>query len=562
MTAITPLSPPSSAVTAAKSTNTTQTPPSEQQTQPRPRTRRKAPKVRTGCLTCRARRVKCDETHPTCNKCQKFKVTCTYALSIEKSNYRVRQTASKFQPLVPKKLSQLSSSEVCIGKEVRAGPRFTDKNEARYFVYYCEGISKKIGGPFKSKLWVQLVPQAGEGTPFIGRAVIALGALSLSLSRSPNEREKNHQYALNQYGRALKGMRKSIKENPRDVRTALIGCLLVFCFESLQGHQAAASAHASSGSNLITAMCLSRCTPKAWRESELGEELYSAFSGLNLQSLLFSDASTSASQEFYKSGLNGAAASMPETFEDLEECRRYWHYIMRRNLHFCREVRDFFSISPGTYEENDDGRTKEKALKEERDGYVQQICRWEIASARLLCRLFTAQVEEGEEFLIACLLRIHAAMSIVLLTRAFKPPETEYDKFYEQFRTIVDLSERIHPLLVSEGEENGVFRFEIGILPALSQVTLLCREKEMRDRAIRLLAKSKGYKEGIWDADAAGAVGIWIRGVEEEGLSDGEEVGEEKRVSVLGCEMRVEEHWARVNIKGWNGKGREGVVKW
>ena len=86
----------------------------------------------------------------------------------------------------------------------------------------------------------------------------------------------------------VQGMRRSVREHPSDVRTALIGCLLVFCFESMQGHQGAASAHASSGSNLIASMCLN-CRPKSWRESELGAELYSAFSGLNLQSLLFLD---------------------------------------------------------------------------------------------------------------------------------------------------------------------------------------------------------------------------------------------------------------------------------
>ena len=436
---------------------------------------------------------------------------------------------------------------------MRAGPRFTDEHEARYFVYYCDGISQKIGGPFNSKLWAHLVPQAGEGTPFIGRAVIALGALSLSLSPSPQERERHHCYALNQYVLALQGMRKSIKDHPSDVRTALIGCLLIFIFESLQGHQVAASSHAASGSKLITSMCGKRCTPKAWRDSELGEELYSAFSGLNLQSLLFEGGTDHG---FYKSGLSEAVMGMPESFEELEECRRFWHYIMRRNLHFCSEAKIFFSGSSEGCEE------EVKALKEERDVYVQQICKWEIASAPLLCRLFTAQGEEGEEFLIACLLRIHAAMSIVLFTRSFNPGEMEYDRFHAQFRTVVELSERIHCLLVSEGDGGGTFRFEVGILPALSLVTLLCKERGLRGRALQLLGTSKGYKEGIWDADAACAVGEWVRGLEEEGLEDGGDVSEDKRVNVLACETKAEERWAKVRMRHADGVEREGMVRW
>ncbi|KAL3605502.1 hypothetical protein FPOAC2_00449 [Fusarium poae] len=33
-------------------------------------------RTKTGCLTCRKRRIKCDETHPTCNNCKKSKREC------------------------------------------------------------------------------------------------------------------------------------------------------------------------------------------------------------------------------------------------------------------------------------------------------------------------------------------------------------------------------------------------------------------------------------------------------------------------------------------------------
>ncbi|PMD51098.1 uncharacterized protein K444DRAFT_620259 [Hyaloscypha bicolor E] len=475
---------------------------------------------------------------------------------------------------------------------MRAGPRFADAIEARYFVYYCEGISSQIGGPFGNKLWDQLIPQAGSEVPFIGRAVIALGALSKAQSERQKE-NPHHAYALAQYVRALQGMRRSVRGHPSDVRTALIGCLLVFCFESLQGHQGAASAHASSGSNLIASMCLN-CQPKSWRESELGAELYSAFSGLNIQSLLFLDKRDRGTHAFYKKGLSEAAKGMPEAFGDLEECRRFWHYIMRRNLHFSLEVRDALSRtsqanSSSTHLGADDSHwmdhtsrtettsSSSSSLLAERDSYVQDICRWEIASAPLLCRLFSPATRNEEAFLISCLLRIHAAMNIVLLTRAFSPPETAYDKFESQFRTVVQLSERIHRSLVSPSAgsaEGGTFRFEIGILPALSQVGLLCRERRVRGRAIGLLRRCRGYKEGIWDAEGVGAVAGWVRDleegvwVEERDINGSENeywggmVPEENRVQLVGCEMRVEERWARIAVKQSDGVERQEVVRW
>ncbi|KAF5985087.1 transcriptional regulatory moc3 [Fusarium coicis] len=46
-------------------------------------------RVRSGCLTCRARKVKCDETKPVCNNCTRLQRQCTY-----KPRMVFRQTAS------------------------------------------------------------------------------------------------------------------------------------------------------------------------------------------------------------------------------------------------------------------------------------------------------------------------------------------------------------------------------------------------------------------------------------------------------------------------------------
>ena len=41
-----------------------------------PRVRRLAPKTRTGCTTCKKRRVKCDERQPTCLRCENLDIKC------------------------------------------------------------------------------------------------------------------------------------------------------------------------------------------------------------------------------------------------------------------------------------------------------------------------------------------------------------------------------------------------------------------------------------------------------------------------------------------------------
>ncbi|KAM0668102.1 hypothetical protein MY8738_000861 [Beauveria namnaoensis] len=77
--------------------------------QPRLRRKRWAPKVKTGCVTCRVRRVKCDETKPHCKRCTAYGYVCdgyltattsaTYAASAVQKSYHVRRTTAALESL-------------------------------------------------------------------------------------------------------------------------------------------------------------------------------------------------------------------------------------------------------------------------------------------------------------------------------------------------------------------------------------------------------------------------------------------------------------------------------
>ncbi|OAK97315.1 putative Zn(II)2Cys6 transcription factor-like protein [Phaeosphaeriaceae sp. SRC1lsM3a] len=46
--------------------------------EPKPRQRKFAPRSRTGCLTCRSRRKRCDNRHPQCNNCTRLNLACEW----------------------------------------------------------------------------------------------------------------------------------------------------------------------------------------------------------------------------------------------------------------------------------------------------------------------------------------------------------------------------------------------------------------------------------------------------------------------------------------------------
>lgn len=59
------------------------------------------PKSRLGCLTCKARRVKCDERKPVCVRCEKAQMVCNGYIRPELRR-KMEATSSPLHPLLPR----------------------------------------------------------------------------------------------------------------------------------------------------------------------------------------------------------------------------------------------------------------------------------------------------------------------------------------------------------------------------------------------------------------------------------------------------------------------------
>jgi hypothetical protein len=140
-------------------------------------------------------------------------------------------------------------------------------------------------------------------------------------------------------------------------------------------------------------------------------------------------------------------------------------------------------------------------------------------------------------------LRIHAALNLILLARIFSQPEISYDSLLPQYNTIVSLSEEIYPYLIPSSQSQPIFRFDIGIIAALSKVTLICRDKDIRYRAIDLCMGSGRYREGNWQGSTIGDITGWIADIEErfrdeKGVIFGEKRAHPKSISTVAIKRR------------------------
>ncbi|KAE9375400.1 hypothetical protein N431DRAFT_333595 [Stipitochalara longipes BDJ] len=184
----------------------------------KPKTKRRGlPKTRSGCRTCKKRRVKCGEEKPECVRCINFGVQCD-GYGREGPNFEGKAwpigTAQRRPLLLPKGASSLplarSPSESL----------FCAEKDHHYFEVFCTKTCFQILPFFDAGVFRQMLLQASVSEDSLRHAVVALAAMdmkmqtlddfeSLSLSDQDKSSHLHHMNALNEYSVAISKMRVS-----------------------------------------------------------------------------------------------------------------------------------------------------------------------------------------------------------------------------------------------------------------------------------------------------------------------------------------------------------------
>jgi hypothetical protein len=245
----------------------------------------------------RLRRVKYDETKPECVRCINYWGSCGgYPIGPTKDTNGECTRVIARPERSPKPLPLI---------QPRVGPCFESDKDLRYFESFRDHTAATLGGAFDSYIWGGIIPQACEQERFVLDATIAIGALTHTMYEvqryrrmgiAPKKGEgclgksPDHEYAIQLYGRALRGMRKAALYENKNIRVTLIACLLVVYFEGFHGSPVAAMTHAAHGVKLL------HCWLEKYDGSELSlpkspapdiieDELIYAFNRLDLQVL-------------------------------------------------------------------------------------------------------------------------------------------------------------------------------------------------------------------------------------------------------------------------------------
>lgn len=297
-----------------------------------PRVRSSAPKRRSGCLTCKARHIRCDESRPTCTRCIDSRRECRYHDPQPAAKYAVPQ-----KKLLPK--GDLSTHALW---SPTSGSRIQNERDHRYFKSFEHDLAPELPSGFKSNLWSQLVLQAAESEP-IFRLTVATAALREAVYNPwPSELENiasHRQYALTQYSAALKSVRKSLSEGKDFLRTALISSLLIFCFENMLGDTERAVRNVQSALHIIHEQFeKQRKASSGFQPPNFSlpveEEIVSAFMRLDRPAVALlgriDNAAAPVANRRFGATFQNIIVVIPEKFTTITEARSYLERIRYR----------------------------------------------------------------------------------------------------------------------------------------------------------------------------------------------------------------------------------------
>lgn len=224
--------------------------------QRRPRT--STDKVRTGCITCKRRHVKCDEAKPHCNNCIKSRRHCEGYAS---------QGNRKFKSSGPAQIVWNSTQTVPAAARIVPlyvqpdSDHFQGDLDMRYFDEFvtmtqAPWATAATSGDF----WTISMPQIAHGTPTLRYSAMAIGALSKWISHtkfkqlravtapsvSSTEADTHYFNAVAYYCRALK-----LQNQQASLQDAVFLSVLLLFFEILRGNRKAALDHINHGLALL-----------------------------------------------------------------------------------------------------------------------------------------------------------------------------------------------------------------------------------------------------------------------------------------------------------------------
>ncbi|KAK1593628.1 uncharacterized protein LY79DRAFT_514058 [Colletotrichum navitas] len=413
-------------------------------------------KVRTGCFTCKIRRVKCDEAKPDCLRCSSTGRVCDGYPDLAKP------ISHQLQLLKPPSLFP-----------------DTGMQESRALEYFCNMVSPNLPGATDPYFWTHLVVQFSQYEPAVRHSIIAISSLYEDIVREEDSplgslvhRRQNSIIILRHYNAAIKELKEM--QNPGLV---LLVCILFICLEVLQGNRDVALRHCTHGIAILAG-------PEPSSLNWVREYLMPLFRRLTTLPFFFK------SKEADGLDLTISRYTPPpsSSFSNQSEAGDMMDDVMNQAMLLIRQG---FSvrIGPSHYEP-----ILPRLLKEQ-DGILCLARQWYAMLMDLEARSKVQKTSVARALMLA-------KYRIVLVwgSEAFSRDDSGYDGYEDEFRSILDDAVEA----VAFEKKGGVKprpSFEMGFIPLLFFCAHRCRVLHLRLKALRLMRTLAAPRESLWERE-------------------------------------------------------------
>ncbi|KAM3074120.1 hypothetical protein ACMFMG_003058 [Clarireedia jacksonii] len=452
-------------------------------------------KVRSGCITCKTRHVKCDEGRPACNRCIKAKRTCEgYAAP-----------TSPPQPgTEPLRFIVYSSTAPSSGLSTLPGitPR-----QQQCFDFFRLRTAVELAGPFEADLWSTVLLQTAHAEPAIINAVIALGALHESFSYAHDAHAATSEYALLHYGKAIQRILTLNDSNlTLHMDIVLMACIIFSAFESLRGHYSSALTHISSGINILIE---TDKRSSGFRAGSIEKKVFvPMFVRLENQVI---EVGQTASMKSSTSLLKRIPPSMPHAFKSVKEAHNAFDDFLSSLWHILEHIEQ--EPAPSS-EEPKSQQQGPPPPPPNMMNPVEQFNSW--------CSAFDASNFPPMHPAVL-ILQVHRTMLSILLSVNVTLGEMVWDPCLPQFQSLLDYADKISAPKSPHASSQSrpaitapCFSYHLGLLTPLYFTCTRCRDPNTRRRALRMLENCY-RKEGIWDSQMGAMAAKKIIQIEETG---------------------------------------------
>ncbi|KAJ4982528.1 C6 zinc finger domain protein [Stagonosporopsis vannaccii] len=504
--------------------------------------RRRNPKVRTGCFTCKIRRVKCDEAKPDCSRCTSTGRKCD-GYAKPKDAFQV-QVFAPSQPIIRLQPSMSLLAEL--------GSSLT------YLEFYHQCAAPSLSSRFDHEFWSKTSLQMAYAEPAVRHAVIALGYLNKTESGSLKHARSHFQVAygskffLHHYNQAVRKLVARMAEPSYSPEIGLVTCLLFVCMEFLRGNYCTAFTHLTNGLSLVREWQQQQQQQQQRRDGSVLRDVTGAKGSErlieNVLLPMFQRGMTSAQ-------LYGVATEnhldipfpSPDRFMQLpfslHEAERSSRELRNASILFLRQM--------GT-------KAPQRIALDEQD--LEQQAR--LAECHRIWFERVQMAEDSQEWsadelvsLSALKVALYALSSYIGCAASVL--QVPYDGYLESFRSLIHHARIVLGAMEVKNTHAAKFTFEMSIIPPLYHTATRCRCPATRREAVALLARHPP-REGLWDAEQHVLVTKRVIEMEESELDpDTGWPAERTRLysSVIDANMDANGHfWVYFVPSGWVGE--------